>query len=73
MKQMAQQHGSDHDQLSIEYEEMWTNPDLILDQLEKHFEDDFHAKGFLSDLFMVRPLCGFIFGKSWDHRYDCPT
>ena len=50
---MAQQHGGDHDQLSIEYEEMWTNPDLILGQLEQHFGDDFDAKGFLSDLLMV--------------------
>ena len=61
MKQMVQQHGGDHDQLSIEYEELWTNPDIILDQLEQHFDDDFDTKGFLSDLFTVRPLCGFIF------------
>ena len=53
MKQMSQQHGGDHDQLSIEYEELWTNPDIILDQLEQHFEDDFNAKRFLSNLFMV--------------------
>ena len=53
MKQIAQQHDGKHDQMSTEYEELMTNPNIILGQLEEHFDDEFDAKGFLSDLFMV--------------------
>ena len=53
MEQLNQQHGGDHDRLKTEYEELWTNPDIILSQLEEYFDDEFDAKGFLSSLFMV--------------------
>ena len=55
-KQMAQQHESIHDQLNEEYEELWSNPRVILEQLEEYFDDTFDAKCFLSDIFMVT-LC----------------
>ena len=53
MKSMEQQYGSRHDQLSREYDELMTNPDGILCQLEKAFDDPFDAKYVLTGLFMV--------------------
>ena len=53
---MAQQHDSIHDQLNVEYEELWSNPEIILEQLEEHFDDPFDAKCFLADFFMVTTL-----------------
>ena len=53
---MAQQHDSVHDQLNAEYEELWSNPAIILEQLEEHFDDPFDAKCLLADLFMVTTL-----------------
>jgi hypothetical protein len=51
-RRMAQQHDSIHDQLNVEYEELWSNPEIILEQLEEHFDDPFDAKCFLADFFM---------------------
>ena len=53
MKQFEQQHESKHDKLGSEYEALWTNVTIILEELEKHFEDRFYAKVFLSHIFMV--------------------
>ena len=53
MKQFEVQHESKHEELSSQYEALWTNVALILEELEKHFEDRFHAKVFLSKMFMV--------------------
>ena len=55
MKQFEQQHESKHDKLDSEYECLWTNVTIILEELEKHFEDRFYAKVFLSHIFMVGP------------------
>ena len=43
MKQFEQQHESKHDKLGSEYEALWTNVTIILEELEKHFEDRFYA------------------------------
>ena len=40
----------------MEYEELMTNPDGILGQLEKEFIDPFDAKVVLGEIFMVRYL-----------------
>ena len=53
MKQFEQQHESKHDKLGSEYEALWTNVKTILEDLERHFEDRFYAKVFLSHIFMV--------------------
>ena len=52
MKQIAQQYHGEHDNLTFEYEELWTNPDII-DQLKEHF-DGINARRFLTALIMVR-------------------
>ena len=53
---MAQQQDTEHDQLNTEYDELWSNPDIILEGLEKHFDETFDAKCFLTDIFMVHKL-----------------
>ena len=55
-RQMAQAHDNIHDQLNEEYDELWTNPTVILEQLEQLFDDPFDAKCFLADFFMVITL-----------------
>ena len=56
MKDLAHQYDGQHDQLKKEYEELMTNPDGILGQLEKEFADPFDAKVVLGEIFMVRYL-----------------
>ena len=46
-----------YDRVMNEYDELWTNTTIILEQLEKHMDDPFDAKCFLSDLFMVTIHC----------------
>ena len=55
MRRMDQQYGGEHDDLNKDYDKLMMNPDTILGQ---QFKDEFDAKGFLSDLFMViHPSC----------------
>ena len=56
MKQFEEQYYGQHDDLDIEYESLWSNADIILQELENHFEDAFYAKVFLSRIFMVSIL-----------------
>ena len=60
MKDMARQYDGQHDQLKGEYEELMTNPDGILGQLEKEFDDTFDAKVVLGGIFMVGHLAMHI-------------
>ena len=53
MKDMARQYDGQHDQLKREYDELMTNPDGILGQLENEFDDPFDAKVVLGGIFMV--------------------
>lgn len=54
MKQFEMQHDGQHDKLGNEYEGLWTNVDVILEEIEKHFEDEpFYAKVLLSEIFVV--------------------
>lgn len=59
MKDMARQYDGQHDQLKGEYEELMTNPDGILGQLEETFTDPFDAKVVLAGIFMVGYLYTF--------------
>ena len=55
MKQFEMQHDGKHDELGKEYEDLWTNVDVILEEIEKNFPEEkkFHAKIYLSHIFVV--------------------
>lgn len=46
--------GSQHDQLLRDYEDMMTNPDGILHELEEHFKEPYDAEEMLGDIVKVR-------------------
>ena len=47
-------YAGEYDELEMDYRGLWTTDDIILAQIEGHFEHKFHAKGFLSDIVVVR-------------------
>lgn len=53
-KHMVQQQDTKHDQLNMEYDALWSNTEIILEQLEHNFDTTFDAKCFLTDIFMVQ-------------------
>lgn len=53
MRQFEQQHYGNHDELAMEFEALWSNVAIILQELERHTKDKFHAKAFLTQLFVV--------------------
>lgn len=65
------QHDGKHDELGKEYEELWTNVDVILEEIEKHFAEDkkFYAKVCLSHIFVVNS--SFSCHNSFLSYYAC--
>ena len=54
MALLKQQHDGEHDKLSLDYECLWSNGALILEEIESHFaEDTFQAQVLLSHILMV--------------------
>ena len=53
MRQFEQQHYGKHDELATEFEALWSNVAIILQELERHTKDKFHAKVFLTQIFVV--------------------
>ena len=56
MKHMAQQHDEPgiHEDLNKNFVELWSSTELILEELEKHFPYSFHAKVYLTEIFVVK-------------------
>ena len=53
MKQFEQQHYGKHDEVNLEYDELWIVPTIILLDLERHYKEKYNAKAVLTEIFVV--------------------
>ena len=53
VKQFEQQHYGKHDEVNLEYDELWIVPTIILLDLERHYKEKYNAKAVLTEIFVV--------------------